>query len=57
MLNLSLQTAALFQSLGIVKTIKLAIMSQNTPDFVIAMYGGWIAGATVVPINHKLTAH
>jgi len=55
-LNLSLQAAALFQSLGIVKDNKIAIMSQNTPDFVIAMYGGWIAGATVVPINHKLTA-
>lgn len=33
-LNLSLQAAALFQSLGIVKDNKIAIMSQNTPDFV-----------------------
>ncbi len=29
-------------------------MSQNTPDFVVALYGSWFAGATVVPINHKL---
>ncbi|HPP48728.1 MAG TPA: AMP-binding protein [Spirochaetota bacterium] len=55
-LELSLQAASFFQSLGIEKGDKIAIMSQNTPDFVISLFGSWFAGATVVPINHKLMA-
>jgi len=55
-LDMSLSAAAFFQSQGIVKGDKISIMSQNTPDFVIALYGSWFAGATVVPINHKLMA-
>ncbi len=55
-LDMSLSAAAFFQSQGIVKGDKIAIMSQNTPDFVIALFGSWFAGATAVPINHKLMA-
>ncbi len=50
------QAAGLFQSWGIVPGDKVALMSQNTPAFVIAFYGILKAGATVVPINHKLVA-
>ena len=55
-LEFSLKGASLFQSLGIIKGDKISIMSQNTPDFVIALFSSWFAGATVVPINHKLMA-
>jgi acyl-CoA synthetase (AMP-forming)/AMP-acid ligase II len=35
---------------------KIAIMSFNTPAFVIAFFGALKAGAAVVPVNHKLAA-
>ena len=48
------KAAGLFQSLGLTKGDRIAIMSQNTPSFVIAFYGALMAGGVVVPVNHKL---
>lgn len=48
------KAAGLFQSLGLAKGDRVAIMSQNTPSFVIAFYGALMAGGVVVPVNHKL---
>ncbi len=33
---------------------RVAIFMKNTPDYLIALYGTWYAGAAVVPINAKL---
>ncbi len=54
--DLSKKAAGLFQNLGIEKGDKVAIMSYNTPAFVIAFFGILRAGGIVVPINHKLMA-
>lgn len=48
--------AGVLQSWGVAPGDRVAIMSQNTPGFVIAFYGALSAGAVVVPINHKLMA-
>ena len=48
------KAAGLFQSLGLSKGDRIAIMSQNTVSFVVALYGAWMAGGVVVPVNHKL---
>lgn len=50
------RAAAVFQSQGIGPRAVVAIMSQNTPDFVQAFFGAQKAGAAVVPVNHKLAA-
>ena len=50
------KAAGLFQSLGLKKGDRLAIMSQNTVSFVVAFYGALMAGGVVVPVNHKLMA-
>jgi len=48
------KAAGLFQQWGLKKDDKVAIMSLNTPSFVIAFYGILKAGGVVVPVNHKL---
>jgi len=48
--------AGLMQSWGVAKGDKVAIMSLNTPAFVYAFFGAQLAGAAVVPINHKLAS-
>ncbi len=50
------RAAGLLQGWGINKGDRIAIMSQNTPDFVTAFFGATKAGAVVVPVNHKLMA-
>lgn len=50
------QAAGLLQTWGVCKGDKVAVMSYNTPAFVIAFFGALKAGAAVVPINHKLAA-
>lgn len=50
------KAAGLLQSWGIDKGDKVAIMSYNTPAFIIAFFGTLKAGAVVVPVNHKLAA-
>lgn len=54
--ELSEKAAGLFQSWGLEKGDRVAIMSQNTPGFVFAFFGALKAGGAVVPINHKLTS-
>lgn len=48
--------AACFQALGIGKGDPVAIMSQNTFDFVFSFFGILKAGGVAVPVNHKLTS-
>ncbi|MGE0087203.1 MAG: class I adenylate-forming enzyme family protein [Desulfococcaceae bacterium] len=50
------QAAACFQALGVKKGDLVAIMGQNSFDFVFSFFGALKAGAAVVPVNHKLTA-
>ncbi len=50
------QAAACFQAMGIGKGDPVAIMGQNTVDFVFSYFGVLKAGGIVVPVNHKLTA-
>jgi feruloyl-CoA synthase len=50
------RAAGLLQSWGVAKGDKVAVMSYNTPAFVISFYGALMAGAAVVPVNHKLAA-
>ncbi|WP_338701881.1 AMP-binding protein [Streptomyces sp. Q6] len=33
---------------------RLAVMTYNTPAFLLAAFGAWYTGATLVPVNHKL---
>ncbi len=54
--NQAERVAALLQMKGMGKGDKVAIMSQNTPSFVFTFFGALKAGASVVPINHKLAA-
>lgn len=39
---------------GIGPGTPVAIFAANTPDYLVALYGIWIAGAVAVPINAKL---
>ena len=50
------RAAAVLQSWDISKGDRVAIMSYNTPSFPIAYYGALVAGAAVVPVNHRLAA-
>ena len=56
MLDESKQMAARFQSLGIQKGDAVALMGQNSFDWIFAYFGLLLCGAVVVPVNHKLTA-
>ncbi|HEX4858477.1 MAG TPA: AMP-binding protein [Usitatibacteraceae bacterium] len=33
---------------------RIAILAANTPEYLVALYGSWWAGAVVVPVNAKL---
>lgn len=48
---LSDSVAGHLASRGLARGDRVAIMLQNTPQFVIALLGAWKAGATVVPVN------
>ncbi len=50
------RAAAVLQAHGIGPGSVVAVMSQNTPDFITAFFGAQKAGAAVVPVNHKLAA-
>ena len=49
--RLSDQLAAAFQDMGVEKGDRVVIDLQNVPQFPIAVYGAWKAGAIVVPLN------
>lgn len=51
------QATALARSLaeiGIVPGDRVALYAPNAPEYLVALYGIWIAGAAAVPINAKL---
>ncbi|MDA7427200.1 AMP-binding protein [Primorskyibacter aestuariivivens] len=48
------QVAARLGARGIGPGDRVAIFSANVPDYLIAFYGIWYAGAAVIPINAKL---
>ena len=48
--------AALLSRNGIGKEDRVAIYTQNNPQFLVAQYGAWKRGAIVVPINPMLKA-
>lgn len=39
---------------GVAPGDRVAIYMPNRPDYLVAMYGAWFAGAVIVPINAKL---
>jgi feruloyl-CoA synthase len=57
LLEASRRAAAVFRDCGVAPGERVAVMTYNTPGFVLAAFGLWHAGATLVPVNHKLTAH
>ena len=40
--------------LGVAPGDRVALFAANAPDYLVALYGIWIAGAAAVPINAKL---
>lgn len=56
LLQQSQRAAAVFRKLGVAKGDRVAVMTYNTEGFVFAAFGAWFAGASLVPINHKLQA-
>ena len=48
----ALATALIDRGLG--KGDRVALCAANTPDYLVTMFGVWIAGAAIVPINAKL---
>jgi long-chain acyl-CoA synthetase len=49
--DLASRFASLLAKRGIGKGDRVAILTQNDPEFVIAQYGAWKRGAIVVPLN------
>lgn len=43
------------QSRGIKRGDRVALLSYNCPEFLAALFGSWMVGATVVPINFRWT--
>ncbi|MFZ5626906.1 MAG: class I adenylate-forming enzyme family protein [Bacillota bacterium] len=41
---------------GLVADDRVGIYLNNTPEFIVALFGAWQAGTAVVPINPKMTA-
>lgn len=56
LLGLSRRAARVFRDAGVGPGDRVGVMTFNTPAFLIAAFGIWRAGATLVPINHKLTS-
>lgn len=54
--DLSRRGATVLARHGIEAGDRMAVMSFNTPGFVIAILAAWRLGASVVPVNHKMQA-
>ncbi|WP_442240211.1 class I adenylate-forming enzyme family protein [Rhodococcus sp. TAF43] len=52
----SRRAAEVFRREGVRPGDRVAVMTYNSPGFVIAAFGVWRAGGVLVPVNHKLTA-
>ncbi|MFI8418938.1 class I adenylate-forming enzyme family protein [Streptomyces sp. NPDC085479] len=48
------RAATVLHAAGVRPGDRLAVMTYNTPAFLLAAFGAWYAGATLVPVNHKL---
>ena len=48
------QVAGWLDQQGVAPGDRVALFMKNTPDFLVILYGIWIAGAAAVPINAKL---
>lgn len=55
LLEASKKSAAALRDAGVGAGDRVGVMTYNTPGFVVAALGIWRAGATLVPINHKLS--
>ncbi|MFF8375630.1 class I adenylate-forming enzyme family protein [Streptomyces sp. NPDC015661] len=55
LLDLSRRAAQVFIDAGLRPGDRVAVMTFNTPGFVIAAFGAWFAGGVLVPVNHKFT--
>ncbi|WP_031938044.1 class I adenylate-forming enzyme family protein [Prescottella defluvii] len=54
LLSASRRAATVFAEAGVRRGDRVAVMTTNTPEFVIAAFGIWRAGGVLVPVNHKL---
>ena len=54
--DLANRFAALLAQRGIGKGDRVAVYTQNNPQFLVAQYGAWKRGAVVVPLNPMLKA-
>jgi long-chain acyl-CoA synthetase len=52
--DLAARFATLLASRGMEKGDRIAVYTQNNPQFLVAQYGAWKRGAIVVPINPML---
>lgn len=52
----SRQAAQVLKEAGVGAGDTVALMTYNTPGFLVAAFGAWRLGAVVTPINHKLQA-
>ncbi len=50
----ALRLAAGLDQFGLTPGDRVAIFMKNAPEYLVALYGAWYAGAAVVPINAKL---
>ena len=50
----AMRVAAGLQAKGIAPGDRVAIFMKNVPEYLIVLYGIWLAGAVAVPINAKL---
>ncbi|MER7915784.1 MULTISPECIES: AMP-binding protein [unclassified Streptomyces] len=57
LLAASKRAAAVLRERGVRPGDRVGVMTYNTPAFAVAAFGIWRAGAALVPVNHKLTAH
>ncbi|MFD4293852.1 class I adenylate-forming enzyme family protein [Rhodococcus sp. NPDC058532] len=54
LLAASRRAAEVLRARGVGRGDRVAVMTYNSPGFVIAAFGAWRAGAALVPVNHKL---
>ncbi|MBD0358908.1 MAG: AMP-binding protein, partial [Rubrobacter sp.] len=52
--DLANRFATLLSRRGVEKGDRIAVYTQNNPQFLIAQYGAWKRGATAVPLNPML---
>ncbi len=50
----ALRVAGWVQARGGIPGDRVAIFMKNVPEYLVAFYGIWMAGAAAVPINAKL---